>query len=94
MSYVQQAREVLLAKYPDEDRPERLIDLYTLLVLTRGERCTMEDVHDAWGIWTAADRPEHDSLVPFGDLTPEIQAYDRPYLDAIQQAAAELKERA
>lgn len=92
MSYVERARDLLIeelgASYGCD--PE-LVDLYTLLVLTLGEGCLLEDVHDAWSVWVArCGDPAHRSLVPFGQLTLEIQEYDRPYRDAIRRAAARL----
>lgn len=76
------------AAMPGED-PD-LIHLYTLLALTKGEATTLADVHDAWALWRMQTRPDHPSLVPFGELTPETQEYDRPYMEAIHQVAREV----
>lgn len=60
---------------------------YALLMRAKGAGTQLEDVHDAWSAWASAARPDHPALVPFGELTPEIQALDQPFLDAIREAA-------
>lgn len=70
-----------------DDCPLELLRLYTLLALVKGPGTTLEDVHDAWAVWRADTRPDHPSLVPFGDLRPEVQELDRKYMDAICAAA-------
>jgi hypothetical protein len=62
---------------------EDLLDLYSLLVLVQGVNTTLRDVHDAWSVWKNPIRPDHKSLIPFGDLSPEVQELDRKYADAI-----------
>lgn len=97
-TYIEQVRAALLAALGeneqawDNDRP--LLDLYTLLVLTRGMDCTCEDIHDAWAIARQRTRPEHPALVPFGELTPNVQAYDVLFRDAVHQAASRVREAA
>lgn len=85
MNYVQTARGALAASLPDCDGD--LLDLYTLLALTRGAETTLKDVHDAWAIWRDASNPLHKSLVPFDHLTVEVQELDRKYMEAIHAAA-------
>lgn len=68
-------------------KPE-LAQLYTLLALTKGSETTLEDVHDAWSIWTAATRGAHKSLIPFAELTHDVQELDRKYVDGIHRAAS------
>jgi len=83
-NYVQKAREILASKINVE---QDLLDLYTLLVLTKGESCLLVDVHDAWAVWRNKTVPEHRSLIPFRDLSPEVQELDREYMVAIQETA-------
>lgn len=64
-----------------------LTNLYALLALTKGMTTTLEDVHDAWSIWTATTRGAHKSLLPFAELAPEVQELDREYVDGIHRAA-------
>lgn len=76
----------------EEERPDKnaetLYRLYAVLALTKGKDTTLEDVHDAWAAWTAESDAEHESLIPFEELTKKIQEYDRPYMDAIHKCAA------
>jgi hypothetical protein len=67
-----------------------LLDLYTLLVFTKGEGCTLEDIHDAWSIWCNVEDPKHRSLKPFDELTLEVQLLDEKYCDAVRKVAAKL----
>lgn len=64
-----------------------LYRIYAVLALAKGEDTTAEDVHNAWAAWTAGNRPRHRSLVPFSELSPEVQALDEPYVQAIRRAA-------
>lgn len=64
-----------------------LLDLYTLLVFSKGEDCTLDDVHDAWAVWKNQIMPYHRSLIPFKDLSFEVQELDRDYMDAIRKVA-------
>lgn len=66
-----------------------LYDLYALLCLTKGTNTTNQDVHDAWSIWQNKINPKHHSLRPFSELTPEVQALDTPYRNAIRTVAKE-----
>jgi hypothetical protein len=61
---------------------------YALLALTVGNGCTSEDVHDAWAAWRTTTHPDHPSLVPCDQLTPEVQALDGKYAAAIREVAA------
>ncbi|HEY2194510.1 MAG TPA: hypothetical protein VGH76_19740 [Actinomycetospora sp.] len=94
MTYIDDATHELNAQlsasHAGNGCPPELTKLYALLVLTRGADCTLEDVHDAWAVWTAAERPEHRSLIPFSDLAVDVQLLDVPYRDAIRAAATRL----
>ncbi len=72
------------------DCPPELLRLYALLVLVQGHCTSLEDVHDAWACWRAATRPDHPALIPFADLSPEVQELDRKYMEAIHLVAAEV----
>jgi hypothetical protein len=87
MNYVVRARAALARKIDVEDD---LLDLYTLLVLVSGTRTKLSDVHDAWATWRTKTKPDHDSLVPFSDLSADVQERDRKYVDAIRQTAEEI----
>lgn len=68
-----------------------LYRFYALLALTKGQQTTNEDVHNAWAAWKAQIGPKHHkSLIPFDQLTVEVQDLDTPYRDAIQGVARRL----
>lgn len=89
VTYVSAVRNKLSDRLPVLE--DRLLDLYTLLVLTTGEDTTLENVHDAWSLWKREIRPDHRSMIPFEGLKPEIQEMDRKYAEAIRATAASLK---
>jgi hypothetical protein len=64
-----------------------LAQLYSLLALVKGAETTLEDVHNAWAIWTTVVRGQHKSLIPFAELTSAIQELDREYMEGIHRAA-------
>jgi len=69
---------------------EGLLDYYGLLVLTVGEDCTNEHIHDAWSFWQVETMPQHRSILPFGKLTKEVQDLDEPYRLAVIKVAKRL----
>jgi len=77
---------------PTEPGSENLLRFYALLVLTKGSRTTLEDVHHAWALWTVATNPDHPSIVPFDQLTAEVQEEDQPFLEAIHRAASRIRQ--
>jgi hypothetical protein len=70
--------------------PDDLLRLYALLALVKGVNVALEDVHDAWAIWRQTTDANHRSLIPFGQLTQEVQELDRPYVEAIHRAASRI----
>ena len=62
---------------------ERLLRIYAVLALTLGEATTNQAVHDAWSAWKSEYNPLHKSLIPFKELTPDVQELDTLYRDAI-----------
>jgi hypothetical protein len=97
MNYAQRAKRAVLERVEDyaEWGPdgERLLEMYALLALVKGEDTTLEDIHDAWALHTNRTSPGHPSLVPFEQLEARIQAYDEPYMNAVREAAREIHER-
>lgn len=71
--------------------PPELLDLYVNLVLSTGTETTLENVHDAWSIWKNRIDPTHKSLIPFQELTPEVQELDRKYMNAIRSVALDIE---
>ena len=64
-----------------------LLDLYVLLAFTLGDRVELIDVHDAWAIWKNKSMPDHRSLIPFNELSVEVQNLDNKYCEAIKTVA-------
>lgn len=90
-TYAHRAFDAVDAAAPGN--PPELTALYAVLALTKGEETSLEDVHEAWAMWTVAHRPgrqDHPDLIPFSDLPVEKQEQDRPYRDAIRAAARSL----
>jgi hypothetical protein len=96
LNYIDDIAKRIQAQLADEaipdDEPESLMRLYALLALTKGIRVTAEDVHNAWSVWST-DRGEwdHESLVPFSDLSSQAQHLDDQYVAAIRRAAEQLR---
>lgn len=86
-SLARQIEQELLPEQRPDDYSAELYRLYGLLVLLKGDSCTLENVHDAWSVWMSPQQPTHRALIPFSNLTKEQQEQDRPYLEAIQQVA-------
>lgn len=82
MNYIQKVKKTL-SKELGFNIEDDLTDMYALLVLIKGQKCTMEDVHDAWAVWKNKELPEHRSLVPFSNLSKKTQRLDKEYSDAI-----------
>jgi hypothetical protein len=89
VTYVQEVRERLKVALPElrEERNRVLLDLYALLVLVRGEWTTPKQVHDAWSFHASRTRPDHPAIVPFGELSSEVQDLDVSYAVAIRNVA-------
>ena len=77
-------------RMPDENAEELLL-LYAVLLRAKGTDVTESDVHDAWSMWISRHREEHESLVPYESLTPEVREQDGIFASAVRNAAHELK---
>ena len=86
-NYIELIREDLKTRIDVEDD---LLELYTLLAVTRGWSVTLEEVHDAWAVWRNKTNPTHESLVVFDLLSEETQELDREYADAIRETAKKM----
>lgn len=78
--------EVDVDRLPTGDT-DLLFDLYAVLALIRGVDTTRRDVHEAWVAWMLGEGEHHPSMVPFVDLSPEVQAEDEPFVRAIRTVA-------
>lgn len=90
-NYIQEVEDKLEARLHMRGTPyEGLLQVYGLLVFTAGERCSKRHIHDAWSVWQNLTQPEHRSLIPFDDLTREVQRLDEPYRRAVVEVAKEI----
>ncbi len=83
MNYIDRIATQIATECGDANPDMSLYRIYAVLALVCGEEVENIDVHDAWSAWIAATKPDHRSLIPFDDLTPEVQELDSPYRDAI-----------
>lgn len=96
MTYFTDAMDIVQEEMTSQglsDLGQDLLRLYTLLALATGEDTTDENVHDAWAAWRTVTRPDSFNLIPFEDLTPEVQAEDTPYTQAIIRAARRIRKK-
>lgn len=88
-NYVQQMIDRINQELPGLE-PE-LAELYALLGLVLGDRVSPRDVHDAWAIWRNRTKPDHRSLVPFEELSLDVQELDQKYVEGFRRAATSIK---
>ena len=92
MNYIQTIQNLLEEELKMKGTDyEGLLETYGLLVLVVGEKCTKENIHDAWSIWQNKTQPEHRSLIWFDYLTIEVQDLDEEYRQAVIKVAKKLK---
>ena len=91
MSYIDEVAKAIHDEVAPDLIPEgdtsALFRMYAVLALAKGDRVALADVHDAWAAWMAARDPEHRALIPFAELSAEVQRADQPYLAAIRDVA-------
>lgn len=81
MTYIDTVIDLLDEQMPGQERD--LLRLYALLVLSKGLKTNLADVHDAWSIWKNETNKEHRSLIPFEDLRYDVQQLDLKYMNII-----------
>lgn len=97
MSYlVEDAARIKAAVPVGTDVPDGADDLfllYAVLMNVKGEKVTARDVHEAWTAWMELRGQTHESMKPFAELSPDIQAEDEPFARAIRTTAQQLQRR-
>lgn len=94
-TYIDEIVETVSTKLHIKNK--ELSRLYALLVLTKGERITLKDVHDAWAM-SMNFRPtteycyghNHKSIVPFDELAQDVQNKDKNYVRKLIEIAKEI----
>ena len=87
MNYVEEIRCMLSEEIKVSNS---LLNLYSLLVLTKGKNVTLEDVHDAWSLDKNRTFPDHKSIIPFKELSYDVQQKDLYYMNAIKKVARKI----
>lgn len=90
-NYVQRVLDQLNSASPGLE-PD-LAQLYALLALTKGTYTTLRDTHDAWALWRNITNPAHQSLIPFDQLSIEVQELDRKYMNVIHAAVPPVSDK-
>lgn len=84
------AAEIQRTADPDSSPPDEDLSLYrqyALLLLSKGEAVTAEDVHNGWATWASDHDPDNRNLIPFKELSRSDQRKDDPYVTAIRKVA-------
>lgn len=89
MNYIDKIKKLLMEDNQNID--DTYANVYALLVLVTGENTTLENVHDAWSVLKNPIRPDHKSLIPFDELTKEVQDLDQEFVDSIRKVARMVK---
>ena len=91
MNYIEELATAIKANLDPRLLPrsdtDRLFRIYAVLALVKGIHVTAADIHHAWAAWQSERWPHSPSLVPFEQLTPEVQSIDESYVDAVRSAA-------
>jgi hypothetical protein len=90
MNYFEQVMSRLEELHPNMERD--YYRAYALLVFVKGQKVTLEDVHDAWAMVRNETNPNHKDLVRFKKLPATIAEWDRPYAESIKKVAEEIGE--
>ena len=87
-------RAAILKEELNQELPEVLFSCYLDLACvsaSTGVPITNEAIHDAWSIWKNTVDNTHKSIIPYNQLSIEIQELDTPYTDAVNRAADRIK---
>lgn len=88
-------RAEILKEELNQELPEVLFSCYLDLACvsaSTGTQITNEEIHDAWSIWKNTVDKSHVSIIPYNQLSIEIQELDAPYTDAVNRAADRIRE--
>lgn len=93
-SYIADIAAEIEAAIPPESLPsgdtDDLFLIYAVLALAKGVDVEARDIHDAWAAWMSTREPQHESIVPYDDLPPDVRREDDPYLAAVRSVARRL----
>jgi hypothetical protein len=72
------------------ENADALLLRYAVLLRAKGANVSNSDIHDAWAAWIAARDPTHTALIPYENLSEQVQEQDRAFATAVRRAAEEL----
>ena len=91
MTYLEEIAAAIRRAVPSDALPNEdtasLFRIYAVLLLAKGQNVSREDVHNAWVAWTVSKGENHESLVPYSELSSDTQSEDSPFVLAIRIVA-------
>jgi hypothetical protein len=93
-SYIADIAAEIQAAVPPKSLPagdtSDLFLIYAVLALAKGVDVEARDIHNAWAAWMSTKDPQHESIVPYDALSPDVRREDDPYLAAVRRVAHRL----
>lgn len=93
--YLEEIARIIRSYIPKDRLPDSNSDTlllsYALLLRAKGVEITSSDIHDAWAVWINGVNPNHEALVPYDKLAPEVQQQDFVFVTAVRRAAHKLQ---
>ena len=94
-SYIRKLAQEIRSKLDPSALPDQgldeLFDSYAVLALTKGVEVSNEDVHNAWSAWATKYYPDSDSLIPYQNLSKDVQDQDTRFAEAIKEVASDIE---
>lgn len=91
MTYLDDIGAQIRARVPDHlisPESDGLFTIYAVLLLAKGQDVTSSDVHDAWAAWMQIRGIRHPSMIPYDELSSDIQREDDIFAAAIRAAVS------
>jgi hypothetical protein len=92
--YLEELAASIRAHIPANRLPEgnadELLRIYAVLLRAKGRSASASDVHDAWAAWMADRDENHESLVPYMELSQDVREQDLVFVAAIRAAFDEM----
>ena len=96
-SYIADIAAEIRSAVPPDSLPvgetRDLFLIYAVLALAKGVDVDVRDIHNAWAAWMSTKDPQHESIVPYDHLPPDVRREDDPYLAAVRSVAHRLGRR-
>lgn len=96
MNYIDQIAHAVYERVPAKNLPDDstfgLFRIYAVLLLAKGDKVDARDVHNAWVAWNNSFNSQHESSVPFEQLSETVAAEDLPFVQAIHEVVDTMKQ--